>query len=193
MAIARSNDFSVNVSAIVNLNEQSLRNVQDKVQTVLKSSTQKIVLNADGEEVIRVVNTLTDKFKNLYQQVQEFNKQTGQLENESISKISQNVQNLTTEITKFGDKNGDIVKIKETFDSAGQTIITKTRESTQAIGGFLQKTQSITNYVQDANGNLTRMGDTVTKINNIVKQVFIILYTVFFLTEFPTCFLLNIF
>ena len=173
MPLASSRDFSVNVSAIVNLNEQSLQNVQNKIQTVLKSSTQNIVLNADGKEVVRVVNTLTDKFKNLYQQVQEFDKQTGELlsENRNLSRISQNVQTLTTEITKFGDKNGDIVKIKETFDSAGQTIITKTRESTQAIGGFLQKTQSITNYVQDANGNLTKMGDTVTKINNIVAQV----------------------
>lgn len=173
MPLASSRDFSVNVSAIVNLNEQSLQNVQNKIQTVLKSSTQNIVLNADGKEVVRVVNTLTDKFKNLYQQVQEFDKQTGELlsENRNLSRISQSVQTLTTEITKFGDKNGDIVKIKETFDSAGQTIITKTRESTQAIGGFLQKTQSITNYVRDANGNLTQMGDTVTKINNIVKQV----------------------
>lgn len=173
MALASSRDFSVDVKAIVSLNEQSLQNVQNKIQTVLKSSTQSIVLNADGKEVVRVVNTLTDKFKNLYQQVQEFDKQTGELlsENRNLSRISQSVQTLTTEITKFGDKNGDIVKIKETFDSAGQTIITKTRESTQAIGGFLQKTQSITNYVQDANGNLTKMGDTVTKINNIVKQV----------------------
>lgn len=173
MALASSRDFSIDVKAIVNLNEQSLQNVQNKIQTVLKSSSQKIVLNADGKEVIRVVNTLTDKFKNLYQQVQEFDRQTGELlsENRNLSKISQSVQTLTTEVTKFGDKNGDIVKIKETFDSAGQTIITKTRESTQAIGGFLQKTQSITNYVQDANGKLEQMGDTVTKINNIVKQV----------------------
>lgn len=173
MALASSRDFSIDVKAIVNLNEQSLQNVQNKIQTVLKSSSQKIVLNADGKEVIRVVNTLTDKFKNLYQQVQEFDRQTGELlsENRNLSKISQSVQTLTTEVTKFGDKNGDIVKIKETFDSAGQTIITKTRESTQAINGFLHKTQSITNYVQDANGNLTQMGDAVTKINNIVKQV----------------------
>ena len=71
MPLASSRDFSVNVSAIVNLNEQSLQNVQNKIQTVLKSSTQNIVLNADGKEVVRVVNTLTDKFKNLYQQVQD--------------------------------------------------------------------------------------------------------------------------
>ena len=171
MAIAKTDDFSVEVKAVVNLNEQSLQQVSQKVQTVLKSSTQKMRLEADGTQVITLVNTLTDKFGNLYKQVQEFNKTTGKFDTSSIERVSQSVQDLTTEFTKFGDKNGDIVKIKESYDSAGQTIITKTRESTQAIGGFLQQTQKITTYVKDANGNLDKMGNTVTKINNIVAQV----------------------
>lgn len=172
MAIAKSSDFKVDVQAIVNVNEQSLQQVSQKIQTTLKSSTQKIKIDADGKEVIEVVNTLTDKFKNLYKQVQHFSKDGKTLLKDfGVERITQNVKDLSVEFTKFGDKNGDIVKIKESVDSAGQTIITKTRESTQAIGGFLQQTQQVTNYVKDANGNLNKMGDTVTKISNIVAQV----------------------
>lgn len=170
MSIARANDFSVNMQAIVNVNEQNLRQVQDKIQTTLKSSRQ-IEVEFKGQKAIQTVNTLSDGLGKLYRQIQTINEQGIVLEDSGIKQITQTTKELTAEFTKFGNADGSITKLKTSFDSAGQTIVTSTREMTEAQNGFLRTTQETTTFMQQENGQLEQIGNTITKVSNIVAQV----------------------
>lgn len=170
MSLANSNDFSVDIQAIVNVNEQNLRQVQDKIQTSLKSSRQ-IEVEFKGQKAIQTVNTLSDGLGKLYRQIQTINDQGIVLEDSGIKQITQTTKELTAEFTKIGNVDGSITKLKTSFDSAGQTIVTATREMTEVQGGFLRTTQETASYMQQENGQLEQIGNTITKVNNIVAQV----------------------
>lgn len=196
--MANTNQFTINLGA--NLVTDDVPKQIQKLNAQLVNSTNtkiKIPVGVDpnGEKqfdnLIKQVNTYKDSYGNLYKQVLKFKELqqtladgskvgTGNFQlisdpNDSLTKVTSKINNLTTEINKWTDSKGNINTWTTAVDDAGRRITTRVKESINDLGEITTETSKWGQKTVEVNGKIKsvygQIGDATKTTKQLVQEM----------------------
>ena len=196
--MANTNQFTINLGA--NLVTDDVPKQIQKLNAQLVNSTNtkiKIPVGVDPNGVkqfdtlIKQVNTYKDSYGNLYKQVLKFkelqqtladgskvgtgNFQLASDPNDSLTKVTSKINNLTTEINKWTDSKGNINTWTTAVDDAGRRITTRVKESINDLGEITTETSKWGQKTVEVNGKIKsvygQIGDATKTTKQLVQEM----------------------